>query len=524
MERLHNKPYFSATISAATGSLAMAFPQQLGILVFIFLVPLFVYFLCIPEQSKYKNSFFVTLFFAAIFFIGSTLWAISAYPFDWLGITSPSLSIFLLLLVWFLFVVSLSLPLALFGPFFLKIKTGITFIDALCVASVWVILEHLRSLTVALGVYGDETLFGPHHTYYSLGYLFAHIPIFKSVLSLGGLYLASFVAVFVGYFVASLYCRKIIFSNKKYGSFLVCIFIFFIIGDIYLKNISASDVKMEKISITVVATNISAPPSSRLVTYKNSLASTFLSSYKKRSDIIVFPENFNVLNSSQSASVVTTEAAIVGSYSGEHSYIKYVANPSGSVEFSTKQLLMPLGEYHLKIVDIFSKFFNGEWSPLYKNLERSARKYSHSNVFFLNNLGASFSVALCSENISPYLYGNAKRQGAQFFLTLSSLAPFHDSALLARQTRAIGTVRALEYGRYFVYASNVSESFVVDDRGVLISELKTDKEMDSFDVMVLPKNYKTPYGKYGDYILIVAIMILAIRFLWISSNQKPING
>ena len=512
-------------LSSILFSLALCYPQKLGFLVFIFLTPVLFY---LDRNKKSSNiRLFGNMFvFSFVCMLVSTLWFLSVFPLDWLKITDPLLSIFIIVPFWLSFLMAMSLIIAFWPPLVKKIQTGQIFVDAFLGASLWVLIEYLRSWVLAVGVYGDQTLFGPHYTYYSVAYPVSNIPIVHNLFPFGGMYLVSFFIIFSNYFFY--YCFAGFKSNKDLkGIFLSVLFLASLLffSTHTLQYIRKKESISSPFVMTVVNMHELVSHSSLGAKERIRKALSLVSSMNNPDGIIIFPENVNIVTPFLEGEIpkdTFTFNLAIGSFTGNQFYNMYFFTQGDrKVEYYRKQLLMPIGEYNVSWIDfLIQKSSLGHWTNIYNAVKHTHKKGSSQSVFSYQKIdGLIFGGSLCSENISPYIYRNATILGSTVLLNIASHAPFHGSNLLARQTLAINTARALENGRYFITSSNYSPSFVITDEGDLIYVSK-DSKKESFDnVLVVTKKYITPYVKYGDYVVFLAFIILSLRIIWIKKNS-----
>lgn len=497
-------------------SLALCFPQTLSFFVFIFLIPIILYIdknnLVFSKKREVVNIFFKMFTFIFLALSVSSFWVAEAFPLDWLGINNYSLSLFIVLLMWFLFVFVMSLPMSFWILFVYKFKTDNIIFNALMGSSVWVSLEYLRSWIVAFAMYGDETLFGPHHAYYSLAYTVSNIPIIRDLLPMGGIYLTSFVIVLINFFIYGL-----VFGLNRGKSKLLMLFfmiLFILISSFYIiRHVRSTNTLFKKINTIVINTNLPSSSNKELIEHKNELSFSILNKIKIDDSLIVFPENFNPLGKNE---LENKSNLIVGSFKNQGFYNMFFWKVGDeSIGFYRKQLLMPLGEYNVSILGLFLFLINNkEWEREYNYKIHKSKK--EEGVYFYNYKDIRISGSLCSENISPYIHRNAVLSGSNVLINIASHAPFHGSLLLARQTLAINTTRALETGRYLITASNYGNSFILDDEGNILNLIKNREEYVYFESYFESKDYITPYVKYGDYFAYLSVIFVLLNFVWVS--------
>ena len=82
----------------------------------------------------------------------------------------------------------------------------------------------------------------------------------------------------------------------------------------------------------------------------------------------------------------------------------------------------------------------------------------------LDLAGNRIASLICFETLSPELVVSSVRNGGELLVNLSDLAWFHNS-MVGDQMVAFSVMRAVETGRYFVFAANTGPSVVIDTRG-----------------------------------------------------------
>ena len=71
---------------------------------------------------------------------------------------------------------------------------------------------------------------------------------------------------------------------------------------------------------------------------------------------------------------------------------------------------------------------------------------------------------ICFESLSPELVASSVRAGGQLIVNISDLSWFHQS-FVGRQMIAFSVFRAIENGRYFIFAANTGPSAIIDPGG-----------------------------------------------------------
>ena len=233
-------------------------------------------------------------------------------------------------------------------------------------------------------------------------------------------------------------------------------------------------------------------------------------------NIYILPESFDLYNKSATdKNIFSKDILVIGSYASGRENMYYLDTKTGLAGIYNKKILMPIGEYKIYYIDLFTKVFFRETGSELPDLQigttPSVLKYGE----------LTFGSSVCAENISPILTRDSVLNGANVLVNVSSHAPFGVSGLLNRQTIAINTIRALETGRYLITAKNFGDSFVISDKGEQI--LKTDttmKDLSLHKTYFFTKWYLTPYVIFGDYIVYLAIVFFGYYFFYIFKKRR----
>lgn len=527
---------FYFLLSVIILSITTNYPQVLGYFVFIFLIPLLLIINDSDQNHIKSNKYFIKemFIFGFLFSLLSTFYFFSTYPLDWMSIYNPVVSLIVIGGVWIFFGIAIGVSVMLW-PFLISmfnVKNAVC--KSLIGASVWVLLEYFRSWIIALAVYGQDTLFGPHHTYYSLGYTITHIPIIRELLPIGGLYLASFFIILCNYFLFYLYSNYKSNKKIKLETFLIFILLFTILITSYfvMKFIRKNETSNSSFNVSIVTTYLKSKED---YTQKDRdfVKDNFPNGVDSMSQLVISPEGF-LISKLFDAPKKGSKQFFLGTVPSTTNKTIYLLDYSTNLmTFYNKKLLMPIGEYSLWWTNfIFKITQNKIWMDGYnfkynQKDEKNVDSYlKNKNLFIFkdyNNQIIKIGVSLCSENISPYIYRNVTKEGVDFLINSSSHSPFRGSLLLSRQTLAVNTARAIENGRYFVVSSNYDKSFVLTDEGE-IQNISTSTEIFSyFNADIKMKKYKTPYVNYGDYIVYISFGLLILCYISIFINRKIIK-
>jgi apolipoprotein N-acyltransferase len=155
--------------------------------------------------------------------------------------------------------------------------------------------------------------------------------------------------------------------------------------------------------------------------------------------------------------------------SPEHPYNSaYGINSQG--QFLTacyhKRLLVPFGEYTPYLVQYLP-----DWLRKLTNTPSGGGFSAGKEPAVLPLTSGRLAPLICFETLSPELVASSARSGGGLLVNISDLAWFHDSQI-GKQMLAFSVLRAVESGRYFVFAANSGPSAIVDPNGRITASSK----------------------------------------------------
>jgi len=135
-----------------------------------------------------------------------------------------------------------------------------------------------------------------------------------------------------------------------------------------------------------------------------------------------------------------------------------------------KRYLVPVGEYTPAFVKLLPEFLQRLTdTPAGTGFE------SGKKPVVLNFEGKKIAPLICFETIAPEIVSSSVRNGGELLVNISDLAWFHDD-MVGAQTEACAVFRAVESGRYFVYAANTGPSLVISPLGAVDLRSKCGEE------------------------------------------------
>ncbi len=450
---------------------------------FFALVPFF-YFLY--QNLSPKKVFWAGYILGFIFISGTISWFLRAYPLDWAGVENKFLGALLVFLVWFISSLVLSLFIALWSVVFYKIKTG-KLRDIFLFSLLWVVFEYLRALGFSVFWAGPGALIGAHWSFGFLGYALAGNKFFLQFAGIGGVYILSFLIVFINgifYHIFILF-KDSSFDRKKFfllTSPLLVIIICLIIFGVRLNNDHYPNNRYFKVA--VIHTNF---PNFFTITWKDfskrllAMANLLRKEEegKIEPDIIIFPEDSRFLayytnpqyneflkNVFEGKEKLVIDSARLDEGGNAKSVLSFFNTKTGENQNYKKMLLMFNGEYLPYIVSFTGRLIGqGGWVDNFNNF----RSYTKGEEITLGEFdGIKLGALFCSEIVSPELYRSITKKGADVLINIASDAAFHNSSLLVKQMLDTAKVRAVENNRYFIQAGNSGPSFIIDNKGRVV--------------------------------------------------------
>lgn len=492
------RKHIFATLGTLLLLAAYQYPQSIGFLGLFFFG---FYYISIYSQREGANMRYLYTYIFIVYLF-STSWILSTYPLEWLHISHPFCAGLLVVGMWLAFACSISIFVYFIVTTTYKLLlSGLSLLGSLVIIpSVWVVAEWVRSFVIVVIFYGSESLFGPHHTYFSFSYLAANLPYFNILFSITGMWGVVYIFAIVNILPILILQKKI--TYRFLLAALVCFGLFGVYAYTYYKNTTPSNV----LPVMFVSTSFPYSSDPEAQKHKENKVLNELSMITASDTIIALPENIHI----QERIIPYNNNLYIGSFQGEKYYNLFFKYDE-SITLMQKRLLMPVGEYQTYISKLLSK----------RNVPE--RFFSHRGNSFKPIAWNEISIggAVCSENISPYIFSQQTRVGAEFFITVNSLSVFHGSSLLDRQTIALNQVRALENARDIVVVSNMAPSYIISARGELKNYVyEPNHEVEVVYSTVSRHTFKTPYVLIGDYVVYFSLITLLVYVFYFDNKRK----
>jgi apolipoprotein N-acyltransferase len=487
----------------------------------------FAYALEVSRADKLWLTMLKGSHFGLVFSATALFWWWDILPLDWAGI-SDGTAWNLVCIYW----LSTSLVLGVFFGVLAAIYSLIGGIPAwlrvFVVASLWVLIQYAQMWGFAVLTLGPGSLFGPHFSAPMAGYAFAHFSPFLWLASIGGIYLLTFVVVAMGFglsFMLDRYAQSLQSKAVIMALFvLACGCLTVLDNKFYL--VRSAEVEDKAITAGLVTTDMRPAMSSspedidryngyirELVANSSSTVSTL--------DLIVFPETASIASAAQVAPEeaiheqfglnppAVIDTALVLAQKGSIKRLFVYGRDAKLSAMYDKILLVPQAEYMPTIYRLPLKKIGGE-------------RFAHEASFFASLLRGNSAVPvavgdakvgalICSDMLSPTLYSNLARDGANILINVSGNGWFHHNYLSNTFVLTLAKVRAVENDRYLLMATNGSPSVMVSNTGEILGR-RHNAELSLVSATVPLIDTQTPYSLLGDRVLVVPMLIIAAIF------------
>jgi apolipoprotein N-acyltransferase len=383
-------------------------------------------------------------------------------------------------------------------------------------------MEYFQALSLSFVSWNTSSLVGFHWTFGHIGYALAEYPRLLSLASFGGVYFLSFVVMFFnGLFFRLLTQVKL--KRLHYIEVGISFFILLLISNMFF--ILNNRALMGAPSVRVASMYTTFGPlaeTSRMLSLERKMRVANLFDVilyeKEHPELILLPEYTGYIASlsktekrelvsrmSTETNVAIVDSRRVRSIDNDYNVsVLELETGDGFTQSYTKQLLVPTAEYiPLSIMFLGNMFLNDGWSNSFET-KLTLGKGNKTTVIKHNELriGALF----CGEVITPQLYRETTRRGANLLVNVASHSFLNNSVHLYNQVVKFSKTRAVENNRYFVQSGNLAPSFVINNHGRLLGETDKDKNTVLYADVILLTN-TTFANKIGGLWILVFLLL-----------------
>ena len=440
-------------------------------------------------------------------------------PLDWLPVFPFWFQVLLVAISWALTAAGLALSIGVFGLAAHKLASN-SWLDIFIISAAWVLSEWIAMWEFSLQNAGPGSVLGAHFGLGLVGNLLSRDASLLQVAWLGGVYLLSFLAIACGVLV-----YRIIYAGQKERQILVGILLVATVswgvGHAFLLRTPAPS----GAGVRIAAISTQDPP----VFYATAEDSqrTFDAISKvlpqtRGADVLILPESTGFLSTLQMnrrqflMGIFATSSipAIVDSETVRtnptflQSRLEYYDLRGHDTSIRFKYFLLPDGEYVPYFYTLLIRML-GQGKALDQVAEhRGFLAGAYPEPIQVREL--STAVLFCNEALSPSLYSSLARKGAQVFINVASHSWFHGSRLVAQQMRDVSKIRAVESRRWYVQATDVAQSFVLDPYGRVATSTVWGS-VGAIRATIYPRNDGTPHVRFNTWVLWVCTLFLVSR-------------
>jgi apolipoprotein N-acyltransferase len=426
------------------------------------------------------------LFFGVVTGGAGVAWFWYVLPLDFLQIPNRWVQIAAVGMTWVYVSIALGLPIALVSVL-ARVFRDSSFFPLVC-AILWPLAEVGRMWSFALFTWAPQSLFGPHFSPASLGYVLAESGLLLQLADPWGLDALNFTAGLMAGLLATVpdFIRQPCFRRAFVGqsSFLLALLAVAGLSGRHdaphpptnlrvalicenLKKVRDFDKHTATADLLAQAAAIKPPVDVVVMPEEISLTSVFwskqeaeqfLRTHFKTRDVLIMHTR-NELYPADEENLFPEVKKLV-----------YEGTTSGEVGRYMKQMLMPLGEYAPVAAKPCFSLLGDADLRLYLD-DVSSLPADRSQPRTVEFRGWRLGGLLCSDLLSPYLYRDLAGMGrADVLINLSNPFWFHGSRLLQWKTVQIAKVHAVQNRLPLLVANNLAPSFVVASTGRIVAE------------------------------------------------------
>ncbi len=443
----------------------------------------------IEKTSMRKKIIYSFIYFFFIHIIGISWINISLISYG-------SMNIFSSFIVTFILIIIISAPYALIGFFHKSIQNN-GFYNLNIIALAFLLADYIKSIILG----GFPWLLIGHSQ---------NSTIFNYIYPILGSYFVTYLCVFISAFLYKTFIKQ----DKKYIYFSS---IFLIAYLLFPESIKYHEESSEnKISYSIYQPNIYPNQSYNPKEYKK-ISQKYINYIRKKdsTDITILPETItpyvlmrnNELLREIIASSNDKKIIIAGFFTQSKDDIhNSMVVFSDSIALYNKRKLVPFGEY-TPWYDTLIKLSQSLAIPL-SNITHGSDEQDEIYV-----KGLKIIPIICFESTFPNIIESSIRN--EIIINISNDSWFGES-LAPYQHLQITQIRALEFNRYILRATNTGISAVINNNGVIIDQISNNSEGEMNGFAHVGHN-KSIYSQFGD----LGILMLLFLSLLFKLYKKP---
>jgi apolipoprotein N-acyltransferase len=499
-----------ALLASAVALLVLPFVRSsLGWFIFVGLLPLFYALDEMQRRHWSKAKIVFALWLSGwVYLLIVTSWILQINTSKWSYIPGASL-VGMVIFSWVVCSLVMSTGFALFGWLITKLKAKPAETRfMLIVSAAWVTGEFARSWVTTLAASGPEGSIGAFFNFGNLGFAAANTPLGYTA-RLVGLYGLSFLVVSVNVCIYWLIKRKwrvpLAASTIMVLITLASFFIYKTPGR-QTKHVAAFQVGRSDQRF-----------------YENELLNLLEagpSLISKPADVIALPEYANFFEQGETGTkqtivrMLTQGKPALYIYSRDKSSgqglrkneIVYAYSDEAEISTQEKNFLIPAGEYLPYLHRFILKLIGQDQVVQVFNANTGVAKGSLPEHPVTYN-SVSYGALACSGAIAPQLYKNLANQGAEVLINSASLNVFKNSPMYREQSESMIRFSAVATAKPLVQAARGNYAYIFDQNGHTLAR-SSELGVRLLEADIQPSSKKTLYTRWGEYMVVVSVLIL----------------
>lgn len=437
-------------------------------------------------------------------------------PLPWLANAPAYVEIAIVGFAWFISVTIFALSVGLFALIARLLRTG-TGMDILLVVAAWPLADWAGAWLFYLLQYDPQMLPGPHFAIGAFAYQLAGNTVLVQAAWFGGLYALDALMMCMAACIAR--AR----TMTRASLFALGVGAILLYGSVYAylaHTPSGAYADTRAFSVVIIpADNPAIAQISSEEKWKRILIAAVQVHLIDHADIIVLPEGTDLLGKlhavhgsldailsagvkaqAQGPLIIDSSDVSIGrdTYA---STIEYRDQKTWTSAFRTKEFLEPFGEVLPFIYKPIARAL-GQGTVLDTFLAAQHFIRAQAPQAPVEFDGVRVMALVCSDGISPLLYSQKVRDGAQILFNLSSQSWFHSSPRMDTLAQRIATVRAVESRRWFALAANDGTSFVLDPYGRMVASMAA-TSTNFLTATMYGRSDMTPFSVLGAFVLCI---------------------
>ena len=401
--------------------------------------PLALYSLVYTQALRLRYIFLLG-WLGGFALIGTAIyWMFNSYPLDWAGVSDPIQGFIITAITWFVIAATLSFFIGVWALVaHLCIRRTAT--DVFFIPVSWVLFEWVRMWGFTFITWGPGSVLVPYFSFGMIGYALARSSAFLHVAEIGGAYLLSGVAIFLGFLVWLLVVHQEEILKRR------LLYILIALSVVTYGILAVIPFSRTPPLLNIATMEMDAPATLQVSAKQNDMNIQTIKSKLARlahaqpiPDVIIIPEDMRFLPTLVekgedpqkylqslfgSHEVLVIDSGRVDTYLGAYARVSYFSSLHGEIATRGKYIVIPFGEFIPYLMQAGLRTF-GMQDALAR--DEANRNYLAGTVpSAVEYHGATLVALLCSEMLSPSLYHDTA-QGTKnpIFINLSSQSDFH---------------------------------------------------------------------------------------------------